>query len=353
MNAKNTICLWLLGSAGFALGACGSSSDNGDAGADSAADVGATDANVETGSDAANDVSDDAPLACSKATFAMTTEALGNGNNGEWKSFGFDIDGLVSTAASTDVCQPNSGGAAGTAYPDGNNGIDNSWGKNILPIILSVDPTFATDVNSAIAGGTLTTLFELACLTPKGDVPSFLTKLFVATPLGSTPLLDGTDQWPVAPELLTNPTSDPDSAAITFTSSSITGTLFDTGPNQTFALRFPFSTTSLDLTLRAAHVQMTLSSDRKSATGGMIGGVMKTEDLVAQIKKIGYALNLCNSSVLPNIITVVRQASDIMSDGTQDPSKTCDGISIGLGFDATQAQRGPVGPPEPTAQSCP
>jgi hypothetical protein len=36
----------------------------------------------------------------------------------------------------------------------------------------------------------------------------------------------------------------------------------------------------------------------------------------------------------------IAQSSDIMHDGTQDPTQPCDAISIGLGFDATQAQLG-------------
>ncbi len=42
-----------------------------------------------------------------------------------------------------------------------------------------------------------------------------------------------------------------------------------------------------------------------------------------------------------------------MSDDTQDHSKTCDGISMGLGFQAIQAKRGPVGMAAPVLQSCP
>jgi hypothetical protein len=98
---------------------------------------------------------------------------------------------------------------------------------------------------------------------------------------------------------------------------------------------------------------MTLSTDRKSATGGMIGGVIKTEDLVAEVKKVGYLLGVCNQALLASLIMQIRQASDILSDGTQDPQKTCDGISIGLGFEVTQAQRGPIGTPAQTSQSSP
>ena len=41
-----------------------------------------------------------------------------------------------------------------------------------------------------------------------------------------------------------------------------------------------------------------------------------------------------------------------MQDGTQDPTKTCDGISIGLGFDAELVQLGPIAPPAATPNPC-
>jgi hypothetical protein len=85
----------------------------------------------------------------------------------------------------------------------------------------------------------------------------------------------------------------------------------------------------------------------------MIGGVLNTEEFVAEVKKVGALLELCDSQVFTNIITQVRQASDMMADGTQDPTKTCDGISIGLGFDMKQIQLGEVGPPTPVGASCP
>jgi hypothetical protein len=199
-------------------------------------------------------------------------------------------------------------------------------------------------------------LLEMSCLPPAGDAPAFLTKLFDATALGSMPKLDGTDTWPVAPALLSDPTN-PDSSTITFPMSSVTGQLFDTGKDQTVVLVLPLAvggaSVSLNLKLYAAQVNMTFAADRKSATGGIVGGVLNTEEFVGEVKKLGSALNLCSSTALQNLITEVRQASDILSDGTQDPTKTCDGISIGLGFTMTQAQRGNVGPAAPTSTTCP
>lgn len=291
-----------------------------------------------------------------EATVLAATELFfGEGNSGEWKAFGFNLDGLESTASSKDLCQPNADAAPSTPYPDGDMGRDNSFGKNLLPLILSLYPTWVTDINNGIQKGFFTSMLKLECLPPEGDVAVMTTKLFGATSLGMAPLWDGTDKWPVAPELLSD-TTDPDSSTIVFNGSSVMGTTFDAGKG-TFVLTVPLKTmtdsTSIKLTLYNAKLTMTLSDDRKSSTGGMIGGVLNTEEFVAEVKKVGALLDLCESQVFTNIITQVRQSSDMLTDGTQDPTKTCDGISIGLGFEMKEVQLGDVGPVTPVGAACP
>jgi hypothetical protein len=280
---------------------------------------------------------------------------FGEGISGEWKKVGFNLDGKVSTGNSNDVCKPNSGGSPQTAYPDGDEGIDNSFGKNLLPTILALYPTWVTDINNGIQNGNFTALLKLMCLPPKGDAPQLTTKLFGGTTIGSTPKWDGTDKWPVEPGLLSDP-MNPESSTILFPNSSVVGTTFDAGKNGTFILSVPIKTmqksTSIKLTLYAARLNMTLSEDRKSATAGMIGGVLNTEEFVAEIKKVGDLMGLCGNPLFDNLVTQVRQASDIMSDGTQDPNKTCDGISMGLGFEMMAALLGDVGPANPVGAAC-
>lgn len=285
----------------------------------------------------------------------VTKLAFGEGNSGQWKKVGLNIDGLESTAASLDVCKPNSGGATTTAYPDGDDGIDNSFGKNLLPTLLSLDPTWVGDVNSGAQNGYFSVLLKLYCLPPMGDVSGLTTKLFGGTSLGSKPKFDGTDLWPVAPELL-NDVTDPESSAVVFENSSVIGSQYDSGKGA-FILTIPITVqgknASIKLTLYSARATMTLGADRKSATGGTIGGVLNTEEFVAEVKKLGTLLNLCGSSVFENVITQIRQSSDIMADGTQDPTKSCDGISMGLGFEMKEAQIGKVGPKAAVGMGCP
>jgi hypothetical protein len=287
---------------------------------------------------------------------AGTKLLFGDGNSGQWKKFGFNLDGKVSTGSSKDVCQPNAGGMAGTAYPDGDLGIDNSFGKNLLPQIIAFYPTWVTDTNNSIQNGNFNVLLKLECLPPTGDVPVLTTKLFGGTSLGMMPKFDGMDKWPSEPELLSDP-MDPLSSTIVFNKSSVIGTMFDSGKNETFLLTVPLKTvtksTSIKLSLYAAQTTMILAADRKSATGGMIGGVLNTEEFVAEVKKLGELFGYCNSPLFTNLVTQIRQASDIMADGSQDPAKTCDGISMGLGFEMSEAQIDGVGPVTPVGLACP
>jgi hypothetical protein len=294
---------------------------------------------------------------CPKPTvLAVDKLYLGDGNAGQWKKFGFNLDGKVTTATSTDVCMVNDGAMPSVPYPDGDNGIDNSFGKNLLPVIIGLDATWVTDVNASINTGGFTVLLEIECLPPTGDVPMLTTKLFGGDPLGMTPAWDGTDKWPVDPDLLSDP-KNPESSSIVFNQCSVTGTTFNAGKNGTYVLTIPVmlqgKSTSLKLTLYAAQMTMTLAADRQSATSGMLGGVLNTEELVAEVKKVGYLLGACGTTLLDNLVTAVRQASDILTDGTQDPTKMCDGISVGIGFDMKPAQIGAVGPAGPPAMTCP
>ena len=289
-------------------------------------------------------------------TLALTKLSFGEGTSGEWKKVGLNLDGLVTNAGSTDVCKPNSMAETDVPYPDGDDGIDNSFGKNLLPSIVGLYPAWPDDVNNFLDEGVFNALLKMECLPPTGDAPEMTSKLYGGAALGSVPKYDGTDEWPVAPELLSDPT-DPDSSTIVFEKSSVTGSLFDSGKNESFILSIPMdfggNYTSIKLTLYQAQLIMTLSEDRKSATGGMIGGVLNTQEFLDQVKKIGWMFDYCDDAVFQMIVAQVLQASDSMTDGPQDPSKVCDGISIGIAFEMKEVQIGDVAPPALPGSACP
>jgi hypothetical protein len=101
---------------------------------------------------------------------------------------------------------------------------------------------------------------------------------------------------------------------------------------------------------------MKLSADGVTATEGMLSGVLATKELEEAVAKMAQALSseLCSGSTIDSIKQSIRQGSDIMKDGTQDPAKECDGISVGIGFEAVRVTLAGVAPKaSPSPSPCP
>lgn len=277
-----------------------------------------------------------------------------------WKDYGFNLDGLTSKKESTNLCKPRAGGSKATVYPDGNEGIDNSFGKVILPIILGLASDLSTTANESIKEGDFTILLDMAS-TGK-DCSGAAGKLFAGAKLVDAmdmpliPKFDGSDEWPVSPELLSNP-MDPTSSKIVFPQAYIAGNTWVSGTKGTVSIQLSISGFTVALDIQNAYVTLDLASGNASGTNGTIAGVLDTEQLVSQISKVAAAFDtsFCdpNSPTLVSILDQLRQASDILKDGTQDPAKECDGISIGLGFNTAAVKLGPVAKPgDPPPDPC-
>lgn len=101
------------------------------------------------------------------------------------------------------------------------------------------------------------------------------------------------------------------------------------GPTQIVALIG--GTPTKPLTIRAARFRMKIAADGLTANEGSLSGVVPTEELVAEFKRYAATLDI-----------------------TQDPTKECDGISIGLGFELTRVVIGTAAAPvAPPANPCP
>jgi hypothetical protein len=99
-------------------------------------------------------------------------------------------------------------------------------------------------------------------------------------------------------------------------------------------------------------LSMRLSPDRTSATDGVIAGFVPVEAWVDIIRTVAGSFDegLCTGTTFESLADQFRQAADSLLDGTQDPSRSCEAISIGLGFDAAAVSIGSVAapvPPEP------
>lgn len=265
-----------------------------------------------------------------------------------WKGYGFNLDGKISTAASVDLCKPAEGANPSSVYPDGENGIDNSFGKNVLPIFLALASDFSTQINDAIDGGRFTVITSIEGIEPLAT-GTFLSKMYTAQfPDGASPSWDGLDAWPVRSDSLVG--GDIANPKVQLPASQVTADaagsrVWQSNPSADIQLVLPMAGLTLVLPIHHAYVQMQLSDDNTKATLGRIGGVLDAEELVAELAKLVGAFDpsLCPpSATFESIAQQIRQASDILKDGSQDPAMTCNGISIGLGFDADAAGLGPV-----------
>jgi len=274
--------------------------------------------------------------------FIGTTDRMGNASSSAWKGYGFNIDNQITTPTSdlSMHCKPNSNASPAQMFPDAPGGIDNSWGKNLLPIFKNA--AGSTDLqagqNQAIANGTWTIVFDMPALGPNmsyDPVKSFAL-------LGE--MKNGTT-WEMDPSSVAG--STPDTANAQFPSSYLAQNTWVSGGDGTIVVRVPIGGIDMRLTIHHAVIAMNLSADHQVATNGTIAGVLDTEEFAMEVQRIvgAFDVSLCSGPATQSILTQVRQASDILSDGTQDPTKTCNGISIGLGFEGQAANIGGLGPP--------
>lgn len=286
----------------------------------------------------------------------------GNKNPNAWKSYGYNLDGLttnVSDKNSPDlgkVCKRASGAPA-TVHQDGDEGIDNAFGKEILKLLDPFTPTPSKTVTDTIKAGDFTIMLKVVGLTDEPDQTNtgLSGTLLVGTKFtedgSATPTFTTADDWPYLPE-----------PQVPIAGAYINKGMFVNGKNAVVKLSIAIEGKSLDLAINKAAITFKHNAASKSLEDGTIAGILKTQELLDALSSVAgnFSPDLCSGSTIEGIKDSIRQASDIMADGSQDPSKDCDGISIGIGFTAKQVgaptkvvEPGPPGPDacaEPAAQ---
>ncbi len=276
-------------------------------------------------------------------TFAIQTLLLGEydrttkvPSSAAWKSYGYNLDGKITTKDSTDVCTA----AVKTNQVDGNNGIDNAFGSVILPIIQTAASlqTPSDTISQAIDKGDFTIQIQVTGLddTPTQTATGLTGQLFASGALGSTPAFDSTTDWPVNAQLLVNPTDITQGSTIKFTDSYVVNGTFVSGDLSTGGVQVSISLVfqGVALTLSVNHAVITFDhTTATDAANGTIAGVIDTSQLISGLKSVAGRISpsLCGSA-FDGIAQQITQASDIMKDGTNVAGTACDGISIGLGF---------------------
>ncbi|MFO0666509.1 MAG: hypothetical protein U0174_21320 [Polyangiaceae bacterium] len=268
-------------------------------------------------------------------TFALKTLSLGGDD--AWKNIGYNLDGKVSTKTANDVCKPKIPGI----MADGKDGIDNSFGQNLISLLntalgSSSGGNVESSVNKTVAEGNFTLLFQAKGLPADGASATGVTgQVFIGAPFGSVPSFSKNDDWPVRKDFTENGTAD--SSKVKFTNAYVNKGVFVSGDPSTIALTLTVSGVGLTLNIQRAVV--TWKTSGAGLAEGVVAGIISADDVVKQIKELAPKLSsqACNGAADKTIETVGNYA-DILLDGTTDGSRTCDGISIGLGFTAAEVK---------------
>jgi hypothetical protein len=151
-NAQSTTCVSKLqestcassqgDAGGFACGACESacSLGGGSAGSGSSSSGGSQNGASSSGGTSSGCGANSALPGTMAVSLSLTgvdlgdVDASGVASTSAWKSIGYNLDGKCTTSTSTDVCTLATG-APLQAQDDGVNGVDNSYGENLCPVM--------------------------------------------------------------------------------------------------------------------------------------------------------------------------------------------------------------------------
>lgn len=287
-------------------------------------------------------------------------DASGKEDPEAWKDLGFDIDGWASTPEQKYHCIPRENAKPSLVQVDGHGGIDNSFGKNIVnPILGTLFQNLTGQATLSVTSGATTTLLELGKIGDKADYKNLLGSSFPAE-----------GERNAADKILPPPAKDwskytwhpfkdglnPDGTPVAkLQGAYMSDSVWVSGEPSTLRIQIAFEIgATVPFQVYQARVKMDLS-DRSHGVAGIVGGVLATNEVKETFKKLAGFLGtqFCEGSIfLDGFLTQVDQASDILQDGTQDPTKECDGISIGLGFESRATRSGDPVSPKPMPDPC-
>ncbi len=203
----------------------------------------------------------------------------------------------------------------------------------------------------AIEAGSYTELFEIDGMKDFAgslDQNGLVGAVYVGTDNSQQKLFDGSDNWAVAYESVVG--GDINTPAVRFSNSYMSGGTWVSGDKVDFELPLTIYGYTICLPIHGAVVTMQFQGNFPNATAinGIIAGHVAAEDVVDAISS-SYG----NNPTLNGVLDEVRADSGLMVDGTSsDSTKTCDAISIGLGFDGVNAAASTVAAPRTPSNPC-
>jgi hypothetical protein len=280
-------------------------------------------------------------------------DELDSSGNPNWATYGYNLDGKITTATSTDVCTlaPNANKKNQT---DGPGGIDNSFGENIIPLLAAVASNPSATINTSITEGHFTVMMDVTGLGSATTLTGLTGAIYGGTlfaqgPNAATavPTFTTADNWPLDKTSITSAfasgavqtLTQPVVAKNNFTGAYIVNGEFVSGAPTNVTLSLTIQ--GVPLTIPIQHAFITFKNPGTSATnvsGGIIAGVIDAATLVTNIQGVAgnISTSFCTGSTFAQVAKSIMQAADIQDDGTNVAGTACAGISVGIGFDGDE-----------------
>jgi hypothetical protein len=269
-----------------------------------------------------------------------------------WTTYGFDLDGLVSTPDSTDHCKTD-----GLLYQqDGPGGVDNGFATRFAGQILpsfTVSRAPSAQTNQAIGLGTHTLLIQIVPAPPSGPASVVRAATYLGGSRDRPPCFDGTDIWPVrADSLLDGDLTRPRAVFV----GHIADDVFVSTESATLSVEHSVRGYRLPLELHHAAISVDLRSIRAGGNlaYGVLTGALGVAEITETVRQLAFeAFRTCDDQAVRYVVENVASYRDIMADlSNGDPSVECDGISVGIGLVAVRVALGEVVPPLPARDPC-
>ena len=206
------------------------------------------------------------------------------------------------------MCTPRGSGDK-SLHANGTGGIDNAFGSTLLPLLMFVDDHFGEENN---ARGPLLYL-DLVGLTDAASETGLSARLF--------------------------PASAFDGGAIStrFGDAYVASGVWVSGASMdvlTIHLAIGNGDRAIPFELVVHHPIVTFAhSSPRGATNGTIAGVLFTDEVIAALHPVAERVFCTEPELLARTNDMLEGSSDMLRDGTNAAGKSCDAISIGLGFD--------------------
>jgi hypothetical protein len=298
--------------------------------------------------------------------FLGETDRSGTASSQAWKAYGYDLDGLTTYETSTDVCD-HASGAPRSNQVDGDYGIDNATGFVLTPILVSAVgvSTLSATTSQFVQDGHWTLQIQVDGMSGK-DVEGIAAQVLVSGAYDQgAPAFDTSTDWPV----LASSVRD-GGALVRYENAYVTSDgIFVSGVVSSNPIVVPLllptnpkspihgALAALPLRIHQATITFERSSDDPTRLiNGTIAGVLYTEEIVDAARTCAGQMDtsLCNSA-FNGFADQLRQAQDILQDGTNAQGVPCDAISIGVGFTARLVANPTkvVPDPQPLPDACP